>query len=64
MLHWETPLTAQQSLKLFNLQGQLLKTDILAQGTNRFELDMAAMPAGVYLLQVGESALKIIKAAQ
>ena len=48
-------------LRLFNINGQLLWEDQLAPGTLQYQLPTDQLPTGVYLVQLGGTATRLIK---
>ena len=52
-------LEGQTAVRIYNLQGQLLRQAVVAE--DKATLDVSALSAGHYLLQIGAEVMKIIK---
>jgi hypothetical protein len=48
--------TATATLQIFDLTGRLLQKHILPAGTDRFTMDIAWLPAGVYCISIQQEA--------
>ncbi len=54
------PLVRAEVLRLFALDGRLLRTELLAPGINQYDLAVGSLPAGMYLLRVGRLVSRVV----
>ena len=59
-LRWNEATALDYNLRVFNVQGQVLQQATVAQGTTTQQLDLSALPAGVYLVQIGQHTERVI----
>ena len=60
-LQLAAPLGQSEPLRIFNVNGQVLLQATLANGSWDFEWTTAAWPAGIYLVQIGNQTLRLVK---
>ncbi|PSR11814.1 MAG: hypothetical protein C7N36_14640 [Bacteroidetes bacterium] len=60
-LQLAAPLGQSEPLRIFNVNGQVLLQTTLANGSWDFEWTTAAWPAGIYLVQIGNQTLRLVK---
>lgn len=60
-IEWEQELTNNQTVRVFNAQGQLMYQNTLAKASNRTEVSMKAWPAGIYFVQLGAQSTRVVK---
>ncbi len=59
-LQWGEATDRDYQLRVFNVQGQVMMTNTVPQGTMRQGVDLSAMPAGVYLVQIGQHTERVV----
>lgn len=59
-LQWGEATDRDYQLRVFNVQGQIMMANTVAQGTTRQSVDLSAMPAGVYLVQIGQHTERVV----
>ena len=51
-IDWSLPGTPDGTLRIFDMQGQLMEQRTMAQGSGRYNLPIQDLPAGMYVLQM------------
>lgn len=59
-LEWGQALVNNQVLRVYNIQGQLIQQSQLNGGTLKTNVDLSNQPAGIYIVQVGAIAQRVI----
>ncbi|MEL7248947.1 MAG: reprolysin-like metallopeptidase [Bacteroidota bacterium] len=59
-LQWGEATVEEMRLRVFNVQGQLMVENIVAKGTLQSALDLSNVPAGIYLVQIGQHVERVI----
>ena len=59
-LQWSEATSQDFRLRVYNLQAQLLKEVQIAKGTLQQNLDLSTLPAGIYLVQIGQHVERVV----
>jgi subtilisin-like proprotein convertase family protein len=59
-LEWSEATRQDHRLRVYNLQAQLLQEAQVTQGTLQYNLDLNNLPAGVYLIQIGQHVERVV----
>ncbi|MGH1436285.1 MAG: reprolysin-like metallopeptidase [Lewinella sp.] len=60
VLQWSEATTQDYRLLVYNLQAQLLQQAQVANGTLQHNLDLSTLPAGIYLIQIGQHVERVV----
>lgn len=59
-LQWNEATSQDYRLRVYNLQAQLLQEAKIAKGTLQQNLDLSTLPAGIYLIQIGQHVERVV----
>ena len=54
------PLSQDMPVRIVNVHGQIVATSLLRQGQQEWLLDLAAYPAGMYFVQLGNESQRLM----